>query len=265
MAIEEFDLCIVPDPNWVIWRYMDLAKFESLLKNKALFFCRADRFSDPYEGSIPKKEANHRLPEREYLAVYYGTTFDSQKAKDSIKSISNLHKKFKKQKIINCWHINNAENDSMWQLYLKSNEGIAIKSTVQKLIYSFRETEETIFCSKVRYLDYEKDIWFHKTEYPIESYNMFVPLIHKRIEFQQENELRLIHTIDIKNYSENYWNEQPIEKGKNIPAKLNDLIEKVYCAPTSDSYQIEKIHNLIEKYGFSFEIEKSALSNEPYY
>ena len=36
----------------IIWRYLDLAKFLDLLENQFLFFCRADKFSDPLEGSL---------------------------------------------------------------------------------------------------------------------------------------------------------------------------------------------------------------------
>ncbi len=265
MAIDEFEICIKPEPNLVIWRYMDLEKFESLLINSSLFFCRADKFSDPFEGSIPKLEAKYRLKERKEIAAFYGNDFFPQKAKNSINDISNLHKQFKRQRIINCWHINNEENDSMWQLYLKSNEGIAIKTTVDRLINSFKKTKEQIFCSKVRYLDYEKDIWYHQTEYPITSYNMFIPLIHKRIEFQQEQELRLIHKVEFKEYSDNYWNNQPFEKGKNISVELNSLIEEIYFAPTSDEKQINRIKKIISENGFNFKYRKSVLSKEPYY
>lgn len=39
----------VPDDDAVLWRYMDLAKFVSLLKDKALYMTRADMFEDPFE------------------------------------------------------------------------------------------------------------------------------------------------------------------------------------------------------------------------
>lgn len=41
--------------NIKIWRYMDFTKFMSLLDTKKLFFTRADKFEDPFEGSWPKK------------------------------------------------------------------------------------------------------------------------------------------------------------------------------------------------------------------
>ena len=41
---------------------------------------------------------------------------------------------------VNCWHINEHESAAMWDLYLKSNEGIAIQSTYQKLAIRSRMT-----------------------------------------------------------------------------------------------------------------------------
>ena len=216
MAIEQFDLCIKPDPEQVVWRYMNLEKFESMLRNNALFFCRADRFADPFEGSIPKHEADYRIKESRIISSYYGNEFDPIKTQKNIDAISNLHRKFKKQHVINCWHLNNSENDSMWRLYLDSNEGIAIKTNVKKLINSFVETEDKINISKVRYLNYEKDIWYDAIQYPIKSYNMFIPLIHKREEFKQEEEVRLIHSIKNEFELDEFWNAQPFPNGRNI-------------------------------------------------
>jgi len=259
MAFKEYKYCIRPEPNTVIWRYMSLDKFESMLDTRALFFCRADRFSDPYEGSITRRVFENRSTNFR--------NFFPQKAKENENTISTLHKSNKKLHIINCWHINNSENDSMWKLYLKSNEGIAIKTTIAKLLKSFYSLIDDIFCSKIRYLDYEKEYWYDKDEYPFWEYNMFIPLVHKRIEFKQEAEIRLIHKVKVLKEIgiEKYWNQRPIEKGKFISADIEHLIENIYCPPTSDSNQIKKVEELISKYDFRFKVKKSKLSKEPYY
>jgi hypothetical protein len=44
-----------------IWRYMDLAKFVSLLQDSSFHFCRADRLGDPFEGSVPLKNSAEHL------------------------------------------------------------------------------------------------------------------------------------------------------------------------------------------------------------
>ena len=47
-----------------IWRYMDLPKFVSLLEKDAVFFSRADKRGDPYEGSLttPTLAAYRNVP-----------------------------------------------------------------------------------------------------------------------------------------------------------------------------------------------------------
>ena len=41
-----------PQDNAVLWRYMDFTKFVSLLDRRALYFSRADKLGDPFEGSL---------------------------------------------------------------------------------------------------------------------------------------------------------------------------------------------------------------------
>ena len=40
--------------NAKIWRYLDFTKFVSMLEKKALFFVRADKLGDQFEGSFSK-------------------------------------------------------------------------------------------------------------------------------------------------------------------------------------------------------------------
>ena len=42
----------IPKDDSVIWRFLDLAKFISLLKERALFMTRADKFEDQFEGAV---------------------------------------------------------------------------------------------------------------------------------------------------------------------------------------------------------------------
>jgi hypothetical protein len=43
-----------PDTDGKIWQYMELAEFVSMLNRKALFFVKANKLRDPYEGIIPQ-------------------------------------------------------------------------------------------------------------------------------------------------------------------------------------------------------------------
>ena len=44
---------VLPEDTSVIWRYMELWKFQSMLRRNSIFFSRADKQSDEYEGEYP--------------------------------------------------------------------------------------------------------------------------------------------------------------------------------------------------------------------
>lgn len=265
--IEEFDhpAFIPPDFNNIIWRYMSFEKFKSLIDTQALFFCRADRFSDPFEGSVPKKEVNNRIIDQERISNYFGKPFNIEKAKKNIHSISIAHRNLKRSILINCWHINNNESDGMWHLYLKSNEGVAIKTTVRNIMESFNNTAESVYISKVRYINYETDIWFNKKEYPCKAYNFFTPFVHKRIEFVHESELRLLCEVSIAENDPQYWLNQEFEKGKLVSVNLDVLIQKVILPPTADDVIENKVRMLLNDRNIKKDIIKSNLSLDPRY
>jgi alkyl hydroperoxide reductase subunit AhpF len=94
---------------------------------------------------------------------------------------------------------------------------------------------------------------------------MFIPLVHKRIEFKQEEEVRLIHSIKTEFELNEYWKAQPNPIGKKIAVNVANLVDSIYTPPTCDESQIEKVKKIVEKYNFNFKILKSGLSIEPYY
>jgi hypothetical protein len=248
---------------------MSLEKYESLLREQSLFFCRADKFSDPYECSIPKKEFDYRISEKKFLydeRVNYKTdrNFDLEIAKRNANNLAYTHKEFKRATTVNCWHINNNESDAMWQLYLKNNEGVAVRTNKKKLYKSLEIIKENICVSKIRYINYENDIWFHSKNFPFEGYNFLTPVFHKRIEFEHEKELRLYHHVNSRE-KEDYWETQPNTMGEMIKIDLKNLVENIIFHPSADSSTKEKIIRLTKKYTQDFTFYSSKLSNEPYY
>lgn len=265
MPLDFHENLIPLESKSIIWRYMDLEKFESLLRDKALFFCRADKFSDPFEGSIPKRESEHRIKEEKIWAAYFGQPFDLKKAEENVKATSDHQKRLKGSLVANCWHINKNESDAMWRLYLKDNEGVAIQSTVEKIYAELANVTDIIRPSKIRYLDYEEDVWFDAIDYPHTHYNFLVPFIHKRKEFMHENEFRLFIEIPESEKTVDYWDNQSNHKGKLVPIDVNGLVDKIILPPTSDDKTDLKIKELTKKYSFDFTFEKSKLNSEPYF
>ena len=265
MAVDFHENLIRIDPGLKIWRYMDIGKYESFLKDRGLFFCRADKFSDPFEGSIPVREYEHR--KIAFGANLDGNPISEERVKSDLNAISDSHKKLKSATIINCWHINEGESDAMWRLYLKDNEGIAIQSSPKLLFEALEKTSDSIRPSRVRYLNYEKEIWYNEKEYPHIHYNFIIPLIHKRAEYSHEREFRLLIELREAENDPHYWFRPPgifgnskmltsiwrklnygEAKGKMIHFNVDSVVEKIILPPTSNEFVDMKIKQMTRKY-----------------
>lgn len=248
MPYKEHPLFTDPSGDYKIWRYINLDKFQSILERKALFFCRADKFVDPFEGSLPRREFEHHLKELQPRTV---------------QALSIYNRKLTALTLINSWHYNDVESDAMWQLYLKTNRGIAIQSNFQRLKESFKNTPEEIHIGRVRYLDYDNDIFYDREEFPHIAFNAYIPFIHKRKHFQHEQEYRATTEVEgTKNFKYD-WASEDFENGKHIGVDPTQLIEQVVLPPKSDEAFELEVKELISRLGFEFSVQKSVMENEP--
>jgi hypothetical protein len=119
--------------------------------------------------------------------------------------------------------------------------------------------------SKIRYINYEDDIFYDSKEYPVTSYNLLTPIVHKRNAFAHESELRIFQLINEAVDDENYWESQPNYIGKNISCNIESLISNIILPPTSDKIVYEKVRTLLNKYCMNVDIEKSKLNDKPVY
>lgn len=216
----------------VIWRYIDFAKFVSMLETGALYFTRSDKLLelDPYEGFF------HELVFLEPYKKYENF--------DTLKEMAK--KEHPKYLFVNCWHINEYESDAMWKIYGTKNTGIAIKSTIKRLKDSFEKTEQEIKFKKIDYVNHKKQKTIAE-----DSFERFGK---KGISFKHEDEFRLFH-LDPDGLSKD---------GILVPTLLNLLVEKVYVSPLSHNWFFDLVKAIWKKYGYSEEfVEKSSLYDKP--
>src|SRR5258708_501151 len=110
-----------PDPQTKIWRYMDFTKYVSLLQSSKLFFPQMSQLEDKYEGSLTAIE-----PE------------DLARSDNLAGMLQPVSQQYRDVSAVTCWHMNKGESAALWKLYLSNNEGIAIQTTVQRLLTSLR-------------------------------------------------------------------------------------------------------------------------------
>ncbi|HNW90209.1 MAG TPA: hypothetical protein PKN48_11140 [Bacteroidales bacterium] len=243
---DNYDFLIKIKADTVLWRYMNFEKYKSMLKESALFFCRNDKFNDEYEGSLPKlvvENRNKRYPFNQDNFKY-------------------MHKKLRETTLMNCWHININENSFFWKLYSENNYGIAVKTDYQSLKNSIIDDGIKILPTKIRYIDFQKDEYFHVVEYPYYKYNMLLPFIHKKIEFINEQEFRLIYSLEDEMQGDFLQKNEC--KGIFIRTNLSMLINQVIVNTNDDSF-FNKISEITKSFKYDFPIEKSKLNYEPLY
>ncbi len=242
------------DENVKIWRYMDFTKFVSLITDSKLFFARADRLDDPFEGSWPKKNIEARK------SIFRNLPEADQDVR--LCNLSNFMKIFQKNYAMNCWHENEYESAAMWKLYLKSNEGIAIQSTYRQLKKSIID-EETVFIGKVKYIDFENEF--------INPKFIFAPLLYKRRCFEHEKEIRAIVIRvppSIEEDPPSDWETfdltvDVISDGIPLKIDIESLIQKIYVAPNSPLWYFNLVKKVLYKYSYNFEVIRSEMDSNP--
>ncbi len=228
-----------------IWRYLDFAKFVSLINDRAVFFARADRFKDPFEGSYCKNVTEVRT---EYYRL-------DEESSPFLIGASEYARAMRSHTLISCWHMNDSESDAMWKLYIKNDPGIAIQSTFERLRDCFNSYQDhSVYIGIVKYIDYDKDT--------ISEGNTFTPYLFKRKAFEHERELRAV--IDASRESKHPLSPAH-EYGMNVPVDLELLIENIYLSPLSGKWVGDLVESFLNKYKLKVQIRQSNLADRPIY
>lgn len=235
------------DLNQKIWRYIDFTKLVDLFNTESLYFARADYFEDVFEGAVTKATAELRT---KHISKLIEAGVVNPEYTPEWWHKTNL--KAKKEFAINCWHINDFESAAMWKLYLKSNEGIAIQSTFNRLKDSLQKSDVSILTGIVKYIDYEKDL----NDYG----NSLERFVQKGKSFTHENELRCVI------WQPGFDNHKKVNLengGIKIKLDLSVLIDNIYTSPDSSTWFTQLVQNVARKYNFSFPVVNSRLKDNP--
>ena len=239
-----------------IWRYMDFTKFLSMLQYQALFFCTCAKMQemDPFEGRYPRKNLEKLELETNFRRLPTKYVVKANDYRDS----------FLQNVSINCWHANNTENAEMWRVYLSSQEGIAIKSSIRRLKDAFNDNQEdVIYIGDIKYNNYEfdkininineylqdiEDLVDRKVNNNSEIFNIlseyYFPLImSKRKEFAYGQEIRLVSPI-----RQSTKRKRVKDYGKLVEADLNILIDSIVVSPNATDWFLNLVKDTMKSY-----------------
>lgn len=226
---------IQPKDNATLWRYMSFEKFANILATESLFFSRADKYDDKFEGYIP-----------EAIIVSYESA--------GIRIDPNS---FRPYVMCNCWHHGDEESMGMWDKYHLRNSGIAIKTTLRNLRNSLPDEPNTLI-GQIEYIENHNQI--EMPESPSIASLVYSPYFYKRTPFEYEHEVRAI--IDV----EPFLHDDPYEFGKPLEIDVQTLIgenSEVIVSPHADKWVAGTLELIVKRYGFQFPVNRSKLLDPP--
>lgn len=247
-----------PQSNDMLWRFIDLAKFISLLKESALYLTRVDQFLDPFECAIGVIDDKPRY-DAFYLnfckhAVATAPIEDKTKltpeyvqknAERLFKDIAEWNQRNRVKSFVSCWHKNTAESEAMWQLYVKDlTQGIAIQTTYTKL-YNALNREPEISIGEVNYIDYtQQTVYMNDVQW------------YKRKSFEHEREVRVLKYVH---------DASDTCLGIKQPIDVNMLIENIFVSPFAKQWFIDVVNDVLQKYNIVKTVLPSKLNVKPFY
>lgn len=253
-----------PEDDAVLWRYMSLEKFANFLATQSLFFTRADKFDDKFEGHIPRQ-----------IMSIYKSVIENYEKKNSLEVPEDSTLQFayglRKHVMCNCWYQAEQESMAMWDKYHMRNSGIAIKTTMANLKNSLPDRYD-VFIGEIQYLEDHREIRVLKN---VSIPNLVhYPYFYKRKSFEHEHEVRVL--IEVESLLHNYFSDQgiseiPLEQelykiGMPIEIPVETLIGEnsgVIMSPYAEQWIIDTVASIAEQYGFRISVNRSRLSDEP--
>jgi hypothetical protein len=234
------------DDGVAIWRYLDLAKFVSLLQSGSLYFPRADLLGDPHECTVPEKTLAAR---RAHTAAPPREAWEHAVGLDPPRVL------VPRAVFVSCWNVSEYENAALWSVYGKS---IAIETTFGALRDSFASLDEPVHIGFVKYIDYDTD------EFPPD--NLLHAVVHKRRFFENERELRAVilgeptfsdwHYLDA---SSSWLGDR--RPAVTVPVDLSSLIARVWIAPDQKMLR-DVVGGLLQRYDLpDVEVHPSGLDD----
>jgi hypothetical protein len=244
MTFKPHEKTTVPPLDTVIWRYVDLAKFMSMLESRSLYFTSIAVLAreDQWEGVFHREL-------REMWREVAGT--------DNLESSRQY---LMERAFVNCWYMSEHESDAMWKVYSQGSRNVAIRSTFGKLRDTLGSCAEPIHVGQVEYID--RGSYDYKTKMVDASagavvLNITPVLLWKRPSYSHERELRTF-----------YYTGSPA-RGPKTPGMpmfvdLNLLFDEIRVSPRSEPWFRELVEQIMSRYGFGHvPVRRSSMDDDP--
>jgi hypothetical protein len=242
----------------VALRYLTFRKFVSMLELQAVWFSRLGALQDRFEATLPVRvHARLKARDRKYAEQLASD-------KDLLPRIQTMTERNvdggRKMFAVNCWFLGEQESQKMWNEYGEEGNGVAVRSTVERLSLSFPKLGGLIQGSvidRVKYVDFESHDMDEK-----EAINIDKTAFLKTNDKLDEQEVRILTpNICFNTDGISIKQDQFTQKGLYVECLLQKLIQAVIVGPRAESHFFALIERLVSRYQLCVDVEKSQLPN----
>jgi len=165
-----------------------------------------------------------------------------------------------------CWSLNQKETDATWRIYSPDKTGVLVKTTLEKLwdkFYRFSGLPPEYFgIGRVQYKEQNDIVSFYENidfceilPNDSDQRQIFSSLMIKRMEFEHEQELRIVYS-DCKD-------RRAVSGLVGYPVEPQEFIEKLVADPRMEDKDFCKLKMDLGKLGFGNRLEQSTLYQLP--
>lgn len=213
----------------MLWRYMDLSKFISMLDSNAIWLARTDTVKDKHEGRFPDDM-------KRMIIDAYRSFPDTDES--PVKDADDFQDYLVKNTFISCWHRNFDESMVMWEIYGGNNSSIALQTTVGKIHLNTDTSKLHGHSLIMKKIDYKNA---DEIQGEIKYEECF---FRKRRHYSYENEVRI--SLDTYN---RYLPTKDAPYGYSLPCKLDLIIEGILAHPDCSDWFLKVVNSICGKYG----------------
>lgn len=271
-------------PETKVFRYMDLAKFLSLIHQKAIFFAKASSYEDSLEGmpteldnflgsasaellnitveslfaslatnldEDARKVEQEKVREAKFnhLNRTVSTVFGPLKVSEGF-GYSSVIKAVSNWVDISCWHTDSSDVESMamWKIYGGGAAAVCIESTVGDVQRAMDVPSGfNINVGLVSYIDYKKD--FIGVDEPLKFF------FNKSKYYEFEKELRFVlHPVLVEDFK-----APRVQFGTSVSVDPKVLIKGVMVSPAASAWFFDLIELVMKDSGYSVPVFRSKI------
>jgi hypothetical protein len=230
---------MIPPPETVIWHYVRFDYFQSLLKNRALWFTRLDKQSDKTDGTYSDVNGSEMTTVTKKLISSLGIVEMPNQTQ-----LYQTNRIIRKRAYVHCWSMRSQESAWMWNSFLQGEaRSVAIRSTIGRL-------GAALHGQPVEFLR----IIYYPPGIPRPDWSYTAPFSAKdKIKHREERELRLLSVNDIGVADES--------ENKLFPTDLMALIGKVVVHPLSSPEFLNEVRSELKLCSINAHVARSGLQS----